>query len=141
MVNRRDRLDQLAGISLFGSCSQRELAKVARAVDEVGVPAGRVLVEQDAAGHECYIIVGGQARVTRDGNDIATLGPGDTIGELAMLDGGPRSATVTAVTDLDLLVIGQREFAALLSEVPTLSHKILVILAHRVRELDERVFG
>jgi CRP/FNR family cyclic AMP-dependent transcriptional regulator len=141
MVNRRDRLDQLAGISLFGSCSQRELAKVARAVDEVGVTAGRVLVEQDAAGHECYIIVEGEARVTRDGNDIATLGPGDTIGELAMLDGGPRSATVTAVTDLDLLVIGQREFAALLTEVPTLSHKILVILARRVRELDERVFG
>ncbi|MEI7592913.1 MAG: cyclic nucleotide-binding domain-containing protein [Actinomycetes bacterium] len=141
MVNRKDRLEQLANISLFRSCSQRELAKVARAVDEVTVESGRVLVEQGAAGHECYVIVHGKASVSRDGKVIATLGAGDTVGELAMLDGGQRSASVTAATELELLVLGQREFAALLTEVPTLSHKILVSLARRVRELDERVYG
>jgi CRP-like cAMP-binding protein len=141
MVNRRARLDQLANVPLFRSCSQRELAKIARAVDEVEVAAGRVLVEQGAAGHECYILVAGEASVIRDGNVIATLGPGDPIGELAVLDGGPRTATVVATTDLDLLVLGQREFSALLSEVPTLSHKILVNLSRRLRQLDERVYG
>jgi len=110
-------------------------------VDEVVVPAGRVLVEQGRLGHDCYVIVSGSADVTRDANTIATLGPGDTIGELAVLDGGPRTATVIATTELDLLVLGQREFAALLSEVPSLSHKILVNLARRVRSLDERVYG
>jgi CRP-like cAMP-binding protein len=141
MANRRDRLDQLARVPLFSGCSQRELGKVVRAVDEVVVPAGRVLVEQGRLGHDCYVIVSGSAEVTRDANTIATLGPGDTIGELAVLDGGPRTATVTATTELDLLVLGQREFAALLSDVPSLSHKILVNLARRVRSLDERVYG
>jgi len=141
MANRRDRLDQIARVPLFSACSQRELARVVRTVDEITVPAGRVLVEQGRAGHECYVIVTGAAEVTRDANTIATLGPGDTVGELAVLDGGPRTATVTATTDLDLLVLGQREFAALLSEVPSLSHKILVNLARRVRDLDERVYG
>lgn len=139
MANRRARLDQLAQVPLFRACSQRELAKVARAVDEIIVEAGRTLVEQGRAGHECYIIVDGAASVIVDGRTIAELGPGDTIGELAVIDGGPRTATVVAMNDLDLLVLGQREFAALLAEVPSLSHKILVNLARRVRELDERV--
>jgi CRP/FNR family transcriptional regulator, cyclic AMP receptor protein len=141
MASRRDRLDQIARIPLFSACSQRELGRVVRAVDEIVVEPGRTLVEQGRAGHECYVIVSGEAEVTRDANTVATLGPGDTIGELAVLDGGPRTATVTAVTELDLLVLGQREFAALLIEVPSLSHKILVNLARRVRELDERVYG
>jgi CRP/FNR family transcriptional regulator, cyclic AMP receptor protein len=141
MASQRDRLDQIARVPLFSACSQRELARVVKAVDEITVEAGRVLVEQGRAGHECYVIVAGEASVDRDANIIATLGPGDTIGELAVLDGGPRTATVTAITELDLLVLGQREFAALVSEVPSLSHKILVNLARRVRELDERVYG
>jgi CRP/FNR family cyclic AMP-dependent transcriptional regulator len=141
MASRRDRLDQIARVPLFSACSQRELARVVKAVDEITIEAGRVLVEQGRAGHECYVIVAGEASVDRDANTIATLGPGDTIGELAVLDGGPRTATVTAITELDLLVLGQREFAALVSEVPSLSHKILVNLARRVRELDERAYG
>ena len=141
MASRRDRLDQLARVPLFSSCSQRELGRIVRAADEITVEAGRTLVEQGRAGHECYVIVSGHAEVSRDAHTIAVLGAGDTIGELAVLDGGPRTATVTATTDLDLLVLRQREFAGLLTEVPTLSHKILVNLARRVRELDERVYG
>jgi len=141
MASRRDRLTQLARVPLFTSCSQRELERIVRAVDEITVEAGRTLVEQGHAGHECYVIVSGEAEVSRDANTIAVLGPGDTIGELAVLDGGPRTATVTAASELDLLVLGQREFAGLLIEVPSLSHKILVNLARRVRELDERVYG
>ena len=141
MATRKDRLEQLSHVSLFSACSQRELEKVARVIDEVKLDAGRVLVEQGRVGHECYVIVSGKAAVSRDGVAIAVLGPGSPVGELAVIDGGPRSATVTASTDLDLLVLGQREFAGLLAEVPTLNHKILVALAGRVRELDERVYG
>ena len=141
MANRRERLDQLASVPLFRSSSKRELEKVAKAADEVIVEAGRVLVTQGEIGRECYVIVSGEASVSRDGKEIARLGPGQPIGELAVLDGGPRTATVTAITELDLLVIGQREFSALLTEVPGLAHKIMVNLAERVRELDERVYG
>ena len=141
MANRRERLDQLASVPLFRSSSKRELEKVAKAADEVIVEAGRVLVTQGEIGRECYVIVSGEASVSRDGKEIARLGPGQPIGELAVLDGGPRTATVTALSELDLLVIGQREFSALLTEVPGLAHKIMVNLAERVRELDERVYG
>ena len=141
MANRRERLDQLAAVPLFRASSKRELEKVAKAADEVIVEAGRVLVTQGEIGRECYVIVSGEASVSRDGKEIARLGPGQPIGELAVLDGGPRTATVTALSELDLLVLGQREFSALLTEVPGLAHKILVNLAARVRELDERVYG
>ena len=141
MTNRRERLEEISSVPLFRSCSKRELEKIARAADEVTVEAGRVLVTQGEIGRECYVIVNGDASVSRDGHEIARLGHGQPIGELAVLDGGPRTATVSAITDLDLLVLGQREFSALLSEVPSLAHKIMVNLAARVRELDERVYG
>jgi CRP/FNR family cyclic AMP-dependent transcriptional regulator len=141
MANRHERLEQLAAVPLFRSSSKRELEKIARAADEVIVPAGRVLVTQGEIGRECYVIVSGEASVSRDGREIARLGAGKPIGELAVLDGGPRTATVTATTELDVLVLGQREFSALLTEVPGLAHKVMVNLAERVRELDERVYG
>jgi len=141
MANRSERLEQLSAVPLFRSSSKRELEKIARAADEVIVEAGRVLVTQGEIGRECYVIVSGEASVSRDGKEIAKLGAGEPIGELAVLDGGPRTATVTALTELDLLVIGQREFSALLTEVPGLAHKIMVNLAARVRDLDERVYG
>ena len=141
MANRRERLEELGSVPLFRSSSKRELEKIARAADEVVVEAGRVLVTQGEIGRECYVIVDGEAAVSRDGHEIARLGHGQPIGELAVLDGGPRTATVTALTDLHLLVLGQREFSALLTEVPGLAHKIMVNLAARVRELDERVYG
>jgi CRP/FNR family cyclic AMP-dependent transcriptional regulator len=141
MANRRDHLEQLSAVPLFRSSSKRELEKIARAADEVTVEAGRVLVTEGEIGRECYVIVSGEAVVSRDGVEIARLGAGQPIGELAVLDGGRRTATVVAATDLDLLVIGQREFSALLSEVPGLAHKVMVYLAERVRQLDERVYG
>jgi CRP-like cAMP-binding protein len=79
--------------------------------------------------------------VTRGGQTIAQLGPGDCVGELSLLDHGPRTASVTAATPLTVLVLGPREFSGLLDEVPTLTHKVLAALAARVRELDAKAFG
>lgn len=133
-------LDHLASVPLFSSCTRRELDKIARAADELDVDEGRTLVEQDATGHEAFVIVEGQATVLRNGTTVATLGPGQAFGELAILDGGPRTATVVAATPMRVLVLAQREFGALVDEVPGLAHKLLTAMARRVRELDQQIY-
>jgi CRP/FNR family transcriptional regulator, cyclic AMP receptor protein len=126
---------------LFSACSKKELQAVARASDQVELPAGRHLCEQGSIGREAFVIVGGKAAVSRNGRNVATLGPGDCFGELALLDHGPRTATVTAETDIEVLVLGAREFAALVDEVPSIAHKLLKSLASRIRELDTKTYG
>jgi CRP-like cAMP-binding protein len=134
-------LDHLASVPLFAACSRKDLQKIAKASDQVSVPEGRVVVEEGSSGHEAYVIIEGEAEVERNGQQVATFGPGDHFGELALLDGGPRTATVKASTDLELLVLGQREFAGVLDEVPGLAHQIMSTLASRIRALDEATYG
>lgn len=134
-------LDHLAGVRLFSSLSRRELGKVAKATDELALPEGKELVTQGAPGHECFVIVEGGAVVTIDGTEVARLGPGDHFGELSLLDGGPRTATVTTTAPTTVLVIGQREFAAVIDAVPELGRKLLESLARRLRDLDEHLHG
>jgi CRP-like cAMP-binding protein len=133
-------LDHLSRIPLFSACSKRELERIGSATDEIDVAAGRVLVEEGAVGHEAFVIVEGSAEVRRGEQTVAELGPGDHFGELAILDGGPRTASVVASSPLKVLVLGQREFSALVDDVPGLSHKLLRALAGRVRELDRKIY-
>jgi CRP/FNR family transcriptional regulator, cyclic AMP receptor protein len=140
MVARSDYLKHLASVPLFASLSQKDLQKLARVSDEVTIEAGRELVEQGTRGRECYVIVEGEALVLRGDQSLATLGPGDCFGELALLDGGPRTASVHASSPLTVLVLGQREFAGILDEVPGIAHTILATLAGRIRELDDRIY-
>ena len=133
-------LKHLAQVPLFSSCSNRDLQKIARASDELAIEDGRVLVEQDAVGHEFFVIIEGSADVKRSNRRIATMGPGDHFGELALFDGGPRTATVVATSPMRVLVLGQREFAGLLDEVPGLAHKVLRNMAARIRELDAKIY-
>lgn len=138
---RPSHLDHLAAVSLFSACSKKELQAVARATDEVTLSAGRTLCEQGSIGREAFIITAGTAVVRRNGKKVASFGPGTCVGELALLDHGPRTATVEAETDLTVLVIGAREFAAILDEVPPIAHKLLRSLASRVRDLDTKIYG
>jgi CRP/FNR family transcriptional regulator, cyclic AMP receptor protein len=138
---RQSYLDHLGSVPLFSACSKKELQAIARASVEVDIPDGRTFVEQGETGREAFIIIDGKADVARNGRKIATLGPGDCVGELALLDRGPRTASVTAKGPLKLLVLGPREFSGLLDEVPTLTHKLLAALATRVRELDKANYG
>lgn len=133
-------LKHLAQVPLFSSCSNRDLQKIARASDELSIEDGRVLVEQDAVGHEFFVIIEGSADVKRSNRRIAAMGPGDHFGELALFDGGPRTATVVATSPMRVLVLGQREFAGLLDEVPGLAHKVLRNMAARIRELDAKIY-
>lgn len=134
-------LDNLGNVRMFSSCTRKELQTIIKASDELSVKAGTVLVDQGAAGTQSFVILEGSATVKRNGRKIATLGAGATVGEMSLLDRGPRTASVIADTDMRVLVIGQREFAALLAEVPSIALKMLATLAGRVRDLDRANFG
>ena len=133
------KLDHLAQVRLFSALSKKELTMIGRASDEVKVPAGKTVVEEGSPGHEFFLILDGTATVKRNGRKIASLTTGQYFGEMALLDRGPRSASIAADTDLTLLVLGQREFSGLLDEIPGLAHKILSTMAARLREADNKV--
>jgi CRP-like cAMP-binding protein len=133
-------LNHLAQVPLFADCSKKQLQSVAAASIELTIDTGKVLVREGEAGHEAFVIMEGSATVSRKGETIAQLGVGDVVGELAPLTGGNRTATVVADTPMELLVIGQREFAGLLDEVPGLAVRVLHNLAHRMVELEELAF-
>jgi CRP/FNR family transcriptional regulator len=104
--------------------------------DEIDLPAGKQLLQQGDHPHEFFLIVDGSVRIDRDGAQINTLGPGDFLGEIALLDGGQRSATATAETPVNLLILGQREFNTLLNDYPDIRTSVLTALAQRVRRLE-----
>ncbi|HYI62341.1 MAG TPA: cyclic nucleotide-binding domain-containing protein [Acidimicrobiales bacterium] len=141
MARRETYLDHLASVPLFSACSRRELGKIAKAGDELTVDDGHVLVSQGDAGRECFVVIEGKAVVKRGTRKVATLGPGDCVGELALLDHGPRTATVVADGPMTVFVLGARQFAGVLEDVPSLSRKVMAALASRVRELDSKLFS
>jgi CRP-like cAMP-binding protein len=141
LMARDSHLDHLASIPLFSALSRKELQLVARASDEVSVNAGHELIRQGDIGREMFVLVDGSATVRRNGRKLGSVGPGSAIGELALLDKGPRTATVTTDVDSRLLVLGAREFAGIIDEVPGIAHKIMTSLAARVRELDSKIYG
>ena len=128
----------LSSIWLFSTCSDRELRAVRRALEQVTAPPDKLLCEEGTIGREFFLIVDGQTSVRRSGRRIATLGPGQYFGELALLDRQPRSATVVSDTDMRLLVLGQREFGGLLDSVPALGRKMLAAMAGRLRDADTK---
>jgi CRP/FNR family transcriptional regulator, cyclic AMP receptor protein len=141
MAKKDSKLEQLSRVRLFAACSKKDLALIGRASDEVSVPAGKVLAEEGTPGHEFYFILDGTAAVKRGTRKIATVGPGQYFGELALLDRAPRNATVVSETPMTLLVLGQREFSGILDEVPALTHKLLAAMAARLRESDAKAYS
>jgi CRP/FNR family cyclic AMP-dependent transcriptional regulator len=141
MASKKSYLDSLRRVSLFSSCSNKDLEKIAKAGDEVTMTAGSLVVDQGQTGREAFVILKGSATVRRNGKKVATLGPGSVVGELSLLDHGPRTASVVTDTDCLLLVISQRQFLGVLDSIPALSHKMLATLAGRIRELDRQYFG
>ena len=131
----------LSKIWLFSNSSGKDLRTIRKALEEVTVPAGRLLTEQGTIGREFFLIVVGQASVRRNNRKVATLGPGQYFGELALLDRRPRSASVISDTEMDLLVLEQRQFNAVLDEVPALSRKLLAAMATRLRDADQKAYA
>ncbi len=132
---------KLAEIDFFSTLSKRELRRVATLVTPVRVPSGRVLAEEGTPGREFMIISRGTATVSRDGHGLAQLGPGDFFGEVALVLGTLRTATVTADTEMVVNALNRREFATLLDESPELTKRILLDAMRRLYKLDESRFN
>ena len=138
MARRDDVLAHLTKVPLFSACSKKDLALLSKHSEHLTIPAGTEMTTEGRVGYEFYVIIDGKASVHRNGRKINTLGPGDAFGELSLLDRAPRNATVKADTDIDAVILGQREFSGLLDIVPTLAHKLLIGLARRIHEMDAK---
>lgn len=141
MGSERDRLGHLAAVPLFSACTRKELQSIARAGTDVTMTAGTVIIDQGQTGREAFVVMSGQVTVKRNGRKVITLGPGSIVGELSLLDHGPRTATVVCDIDCELFVIDQRHFSGVLDEVPAIAHKVMAHLAGLVRDLDRQYFG
>lgn len=136
-MSKDAKLDRLAQVALFRGLSRRELEQVAEIVDEVDVKAGRKLATEGEAAHTAYVIVSGVAAISVDGQKVGMAGPGEMVGEMGLIDGGIRAATVTAETDLDVYIIEPGRFRTLLDEVPSLCRGMLVAMTRRLRATDQ----
>jgi CRP/FNR family cyclic AMP-dependent transcriptional regulator len=128
------KIQRLAGIPLFAGARPRELEAIARLCTEVSVPEGRTLCREGEAGHEFFVLEEGTVAVTVGGREVATLGAGEFFGELALLDAGPRNATVTARTPVRVLVVSRQEFTGLLEQDPVVAVRMLPAIGARLRQ-------
>ena len=130
------KLAMLRAVPLFVGLDEDELEAVGALCDEIDVPAGKELTREETFGNEFFLILEGQVRIHRAGKTIKVLGPGDFLGEIALIDHGRRTATATCETACRLLVLGHREFHSLLDQQPDIRVNILEALARRVRQLS-----
>ncbi|MGZ4802221.1 MAG: Crp/Fnr family transcriptional regulator [Acidimicrobiia bacterium] len=137
-MNRDTRIDLLRSLWLFERCSRKELEAIARVTTLLDVPAGRVLARQGQAGQECFVIVSGKVEAKRSDTRVGDLGPGQFFGEMALLERQPRVATVIATEPTTVLVLTAKAFDNLVATMPSVDRKMLVVLAHRLRDLENR---
>jgi CRP/FNR family cyclic AMP-dependent transcriptional regulator len=130
---RRDaKIELLKRTPLFAACSKAELRALASSADELDLREGTVITREGRPGREFFVLVSGTARVTKDGKAIAELGAGDWFGEIALLTDTPRTATITATSPVDVLVITDRRFRNVVETMPSIALKILASLADRL---------
>jgi len=139
--NKAQKAEMLAQMPLFSLCNKRQLAAVTAYTVADQLSAGTVLTRQGAAGGIAYILASGQAEVLKGNRRLAVLGPGDVVGELSLIDGKPRSATVRALTDLEVLEIDARDLRRLLRQAPAVTRKLLEALSERLRQADSLPTG
>jgi len=133
------KLELLRRVPLFARLDTKGLQEVGRLADEIDVRPGTELCREGRSGGEFFVIIDGSVAIERQGARVNTLGPGDFLGEIALVDGGPRTATATAESPARLLVVGHREFHTLLEDFPSVRLAVLEALAERVRRLDPAV--
>jgi len=136
-VSEQDVTSKLAKVPIFSACSKRELQVIARAAKDVSHKADTVIAREGERGIGLFLILEGECRVSIGGKTKAKLGPGDFFGEVALLDGGPRTATVTAMTPVKLVGITGWVFRGLLMEHPAIALKTLEAVAGRLRQVSK----
>jgi CRP/FNR family transcriptional regulator, cyclic AMP receptor protein len=134
MLRRDQKIELLQRVPLFADCSKRELREISLVADEVDVPAGYLLTQEGAAGHELVVLVEGKADVTRRGRKINSVSSGDFVGEIAVVTETPRTASVKTTEPTHALVVTRHDFRALMTRVPSIQLKVLDSLAARLPE-------
>ena len=131
-----EKIRHLQKVDIFADCTRKQMKAVAAISRVVEVPSGTVLTRAGEPGEEFFFILDGAAMVEVTRRKRVRLMPGEFFGEMSLLDGEPRSATVRAETDMRLLLIQRRNFQSLLTEVPELTRSILIVLSRRLRDLE-----
>ena len=131
--------DHLSAVRLFSSCGKKELRAIAKTAKLITIHNGTQMITEGEDGNTMYVILDGTARVSRGGRRLATIGAGDSVGELALLSKGPRTATVVATSDIEAAIITRRQLNGLLEDAPAFARKLLEALADIVRVLDKKV--
>jgi CRP/FNR family transcriptional regulator, cyclic AMP receptor protein len=132
---RGDIESKLAAVPIFSGCSRRELGIIGRSVKEITHRAGAVIAREGQRGIGLFLILDGECSVSIGGKERARLGPGQFFGEISLLDGGPRTASVTAATDVRLLGLTEWTFRGLLAEYPSIALRTLESIAGRLRSV------
>ncbi len=131
--------DWLAKVPLFNGLSKKQLREVSSLATRLDEPAGTQLTKEGHVGNEFIIVLEGEIEVRKGDEVVATRGPGSYVGEIALLDNRPRTATVIAKTPVVIEVIGRREFRTLLADAPELQAEIMNTMAQRLAELEAPV--
>ncbi len=137
-VTKQRRLELLARVWLFEQCSRKELNVLESATTEMELPAGKLLTQQGEIGRHFMVIVEGEVEVTRDGTQIAVLGPGAFFGEMSLLDGKPRAATAITREPTHVLMLTTEAFNEVLTTMPSVDRKLLTVVAGRLREVEAK---
>jgi CRP/FNR family cyclic AMP-dependent transcriptional regulator len=128
--------ERLAEVPLFEGLSKQQLRRISSLMTRIDRPAGQVLTREGEQGSEFFIVLEGEVEVRQGDRVIATRRPGDYVGEIALLDKRPRTASVVATTPVSVEVLSRREFVSLLAEAPELSEQIMATMARRLAELE-----
>lgn len=131
-LHKDAKVELLKGVPLFSKLDKKGLDEVAHIADEIDLPAGKEMATEGDRGREFFVLLKGEADVTRGGEKINTMREGDFFGEIALVTKMPRTATVTATSDVDVLVITERAFDNLLKKTPDIGRAVAQALAERV---------
>lgn len=134
-----DYLAHLTSVPLFAQCTKAELKSLARHTSDITAEPEQVLIKEGQGAYDFFVIVSGDAEVSREGQVVARLKAGDYFGEIGLLAPALRDATVTARSDMELIVLAQWDFEQALAEAPGMTRRLLAGMAHRLRELDQRL--